>query len=331
MSAFGNREIIIKYDELPKFNGIYIKQIYRTYFDTSGVKRVSPPENERFYYYTLIPYFNITRNADKPIHTNKLPKDFEQFFENYNRIEGGKEIKINNLWYRTSDSGNGSFIDHSIYCDYSSKSFCVRRNAKDDFHIARNELPFAKKLFATLKKNYVVEELQEHQYTYYPSVVLRKIIGLNFPDMIESGWRRDHLMPYVTYDNPEYEYGIFKKNPKNVRVFNENNEVIVYLSQVSMDDIDKDGIEEYVHVTFDSRDSYNNYPTLPNSDYFCNIKSWAHFKKDTPNQMIRYRFKNETNSNDSVMCEIIGMESIRHKYANVGLSNLYRISRITPL
>ena len=56
MATFGNNDILIKIDELPKLNGQHIKAIYRTAYDKRGIKDYIVSPKHADYYYNCIDY-----------------------------------------------------------------------------------------------------------------------------------------------------------------------------------------------------------------------------------------------------------------------------------
>lgn len=323
MAVYGNKEILIKLDELPEINGESIEYIYRVAFDTSGVERVSPPKDEREYYYECVPYFRL--QGHPTIRTRKLPEKLQKIFDEpqyakYQNTETGKirevGVKVTSISYRTRCSGNGSFIDESITLRGASMTrsnqsdwILIRRNDKD---ITSKELTgITEKILAeTINIKAKVKELEEHEWKYYDCTTLRRVDNWWYPSPVCSGWRRSHKMPYVTLDNR-----------KSLRVLNEELRCHVFL--IKPDEYEEG--REYKCVDF-----HWNHREEP--EKYCFIKSWAHFKEDNPNGMISYRIdkirKSDEYSGMVAECTVIGQEIKKYSKAVISLEHLYTVARI---
>lgn len=322
MSCFGNREILIEYYELPKVNGQYIESIYLKAFDTRGVKDYTVRPEYASYYYLLMPYFS----SDEPIRTRTLPKELAAIFDNILECEmqysldGEKhkiKIKPTSMWYRTHDSGHGGFIDESISITGATlsggrnKSIQFTRNSKCDFDM-KPDHPIAQLMLNTLNIDVQVDEMEECEYTYYPSTTLRKVDGLNYPTPVCSGWRKFYEMPYVSCNNK-----------KTLRVLNESIKAHVYLSKVDIEEIEIG--KEYVKVSFGSWSDSN-----PNK--YCYIKSWNGAHTEDPNGMIHYRVdkirKDKYYDNMVLDCTIIDQKIKKYSEAVCYPGSLYEIIKI---
>lgn len=314
MAIFGNKEILIDIDELPKINGFAINSIYKCIHNLSGIKGAYPDKENIFVYYTCYPYFYSVDPKRYPLQRiEKLPKELAILFDNsqvaeykYNDKPVKTQVIINSINYRTSCSGNGSFIDDSIYASgvnliNRSDSISVTRGTNRKI----NEV--GQLLLNTLNISYDCPLLKEWQYTYYPTTTLRRVDNLNYPDPECSGWRRDTKMPYVSLDNR-----------KSLRVLNENIKAHVYLLKVEESEIEIGA--EYVGVKFSYR--YDEEP-----DKYCFIRSWAHFKEDSPNQMIHFKVEKINNKNQYAECTVM-QGGHNYKKDNVYFDELYRIVRI---
>lgn len=323
MATFGNREILIKIDELPKINGMRIDRIYLEYYDKRGVKDYTVRPEDRIPYYTLYPYFHSVNREKYPIiRTKKLPKQFSDIFDNV--IEATypngyhKSIKPTSMWYRTSDSGSGGFIDDSISIDGASNnntgsSISFTRNSKypDDLPA---DAPAAKLMLNTLNINETVEVMPEYEYTYYPCTTLRRVDNWYYPTTVCSGWRWLYGMPYVTLDKGE-----------SLRVLNVDLKCHVFLNKVKPEDIEIG--REYKIVTFPSYSDKE-------PDRYCHIRSWSDSKQDDPNGMVSFRvdkiYKSKAYNNEMVCdCTVVG-QTVRGAKIEKGksINQFYTIARI---
>ena len=236
MAVYGNREILIKIDELPKINGMSIDSIYLEYYDKRGVKDYTVRPEDRVPYYSLHPYFHSVDTKKYPIiRTKKLPKQLSDIFDNIieAKYSNGREVSIKptSIWYRTSCSGNGSFIDDSMTINGASSkinnsgSISFTRNSKYDGDLSA-DAPAAILMLNTLNINETVEVMKEHEYTYYPCTTLRRVDNWNYPTTVCSGWSWLYGMPYVTLDNR-----------KSLRVLNEELKCHVFLCKVEPEDV----------------------------------------------------------------------------------------------
>jgi len=327
MATFGNNEILIKIDELPEINGMAIKSIYLTSYDSRGIKDYIVSKDHAEPYYECIPYFNTVDRTKYPIiRTRKLPKELQEVFDTpqsikYQDTKTGEitresTINVTSMSFRTSSSGNGSFIDDSISLrggikygrtDYIS----VTRNNKNTTH---KELTGAyDRIIKVINTKGTVEVLKEHEYCYYPSTALRRVDNWNYPTPVCSGWRSGTKMPYVTLDNR-----------KSLRVLNVELDCHVFLIKVTEEDIEIGG--EYKFVQF-------NYRHDEEPEKYCFIKSWNSSKEGDPNGMLSYRVdkvKKSEYSEPIAECTIMGQQK---RYANetVSIESLYRVVRILPI
>lgn len=275
MSAFGNRELIIKREELPVVNGRRINAIYacmETAYRTDQILHDCYTDKPDYYHLvTNDRDFKDGRWFDVPdINVKTLPPALAALFGKV-RING--EIKlVTNIWFRTSDSGNGSFTDQSI----SFKSFSyyrMERGTWGEGSVFKGE-PFEEKINAVLNHKFTVEELPEWYDREYPHTPLRRVGELLYPDTKLSGWRRSYDMPFVSNNYP---------NNDHIRVFYAPYNAHIYLSRVK--EIKK-GDDNLVEVSF-SRDN-NKW------DKFCCISTWAETKKEDPLGIIRWKALTKT-------------------------------------
>lgn len=274
MAVFGNREILIDYDELPRINGIRITDIYRVAFDTRQIKDYTVRSDDASYYYSCSPYFS----SDETQRVRKLPDVLQKIFdepqmgkfhnEQTDETWERKLDKVTSIWFRTRCSGHGGFIDSSIHLRGTSGNFSetlsVTRNDKSIVDVEKTGL--YDKLIKTLNIKEDIPVLAEEEYTYYPSTTLRNVDGLFYPDPVCSGWRRSWHMPYTSPDG--------SKNA--IRVLDDDLKCHTYLVKVETDNLEVG--EEYIKVQFPN-DKLN----------YCNISKWADSKKDLAGQYIRYR------------------------------------------
>ena len=327
MATFGNREILIKIDELPKVNGMNIESIYQEYFDNRGVKdyRVHPKHAEK--YYSLRPYFHGVNSKKYPIlHTRTLPPQLQAIFDEpqeakYQDTKTGeiyhKKIMVSSIWYRTSDSGHGGFIDDSITLNGAG----LIRQSDSDISITRNDKNTTRKeltgiteklLGSIINISGTVELLKEYEYRYYECTTLRRVDNWWYPSPVCSGWRRSHKMPYVTLDNK-----------KSLRVLNDDLKCHVFFLKVEPDEVQIG--EEYCIIDF----SYG-YDEEP--DKYCSIRRWAHFKQSDPNGMIHFRIDklcfDKSHNEKYAECTVVGQEIKKSSKKEYSLDSFYRIVRI---
>jgi hypothetical protein len=317
MAVFGNKEILIKYDELPEINGEKIKHIYMQQFDTRGIKDYTVRPEHASVYYHCVPYFNLSDRHEVQ-RVRKLPKEIQDIFDNlqvaeYKNHETGevwtKKINVSSISFRTDCSGNGSFIDSSIDLSggYGNNSAHLSVTRNDKYKTVTEQTGLYDRIIKMLNVKATIPVLSEEEYTYYPSTTLRKVDGLNYPDPVCNGWRWLHGMPYVP-NNP------FNRN--SIRVFDEELKCHLYLNKVQKDEIEVGA--EYIKVHF----SYERDKTM-----YCNISKWADSKKDLAGQYIRYRI-------DSIDKKYIHVTVVdqqpryaKEKYEDY-LPDFYQIARI---
>lgn len=251
-------ETLIKLEELPKINGVHISAIYAykrnmSYYRLSDANSIDETD-----FYLCVPYFH----KDKPIRISTLPKELADIFGDQHY--GSKKVHVTHMWYRTSDSCNGSFTDDSMEIIGGGGRFNIFRGI-DDLGIDINS-DLAVKMLNTLNKKFTVKECEEWEYMFYPCTHLRTEGGLNYPDLACSGWRREE-MPYVTYDNC-----------KNMRVYYPPMNMHVYISKLENNPEIGD---EFICLNFNS--------DYEKSTQFCFINHWGSTKEGAANEIIRYR------------------------------------------
>lgn len=321
MATFGNKDILIKLDELPRINGERIEAIYRKKYDKRGVKDYTVRDEDAEEYFYCDAYFRLHSGESRLV--RKLPEPLQKIFDEpqravYRNNETGEEtehiIEVSYISYRTKCSGHGGFIDDSITIggvslkNNTSHSISIRRNDKSTKYTELTGI--YDKLIATLNIKAEIPELEEHEYKYYPTTTLRRVDNWNYPTPVCSGWRRDNKMPYVTLDDR-----------KSLRVLNENLKCHVFLLKVEPEEVTVD--EEYCIVNFGYDEDSHKY---------CFIKSWAHFKEDDPNGMIKYQVNKIRKSKESKTmvadCTVMGQEIKKYSKTVLDLNSFYRIVRI---
>jgi hypothetical protein len=322
MAIWGNKEILIKIDELPEINGMKIASIYLHSYDKRGVKDYTVRPEHAEIYYSCTPYFHSVDSKKYPIiNTRTLPKELQLIFDTehdiYFKYQDSdklehRKIRPTSIWYRTSCSGNGSFTDSSIYVDGSNSignrgGFSVTRNDKSGCSVDSNTETY-KLVFATLNIKATVKALEEYEYCYYPSTTLRNVDGLNYPDTVCNGWRWLYGMPYVSLDNN-----------KSMRILNVDLKCHVYALKVNPEDVEV-GME-YIIISFGGRDK--------DPDKFCYIKSWSDSKQSDPNGMIHYRVDKIVNGKKKYAeCTVMGQDVKKYQKQDVDLYSFYSIVRI---
>lgn len=306
-----NPKTLVKYDELPKINGVAIEGIYAMKHDIDGFYRNRDAySNETPDYYLCSPYFF----RDEKVLIKTLPKKIAAIFgiQEYE----GKRVNITNLHYRTRDSANGSFVDETMsiggntVSGGNSHSFEVYRGM--DNHGINIDSELAKKMLNTLKINVNIEPCKIWEYTFDPCTHLRNEGGLNYPDHACSGWRRWGEMPYVTYDNGEH-----------IRVLYEPLKAHVYLEKV----IPQKGDTGLIKVSFNS--SYED-----NHNIFCFISHWKENVKDAANEMIRWQIDGFSRDKRTIRATPLINDEPKSKERIEefnGRSQWYKIMRYVPI
>lgn len=309
MAIFKNKEILININELPQINGVKIKSIYKTKYDKRGIKDYIVRDNDASIYYHCIAYFNSDKDQNVRILPNEIQKIFDNpqkaFYLNHEKNETTTIIvHVSSLWFRTSCSGNGSFIDSSIYLTGSngsqSSSISVTRN--DKYKLVTEQSGIYDKLIKMLNIKAKIPVLREDEYTYYPSITLRNVDGLFYPTPVCSGWRRHHEMPFTTIDNK-----------KSIRVLNELLQCHVYFLKVEADELVEG--DEYHIVNFNHQ--------APN---YCFIRSWNNSKENDKNGMIRHRI--DKINTKHIHCTVIGQNIKRFQKEKYEYNPFYKIVRI---
>jgi hypothetical protein len=257
------------------------------------------------------------------IKTEKLPDELAQFFGPQN--VNGYNVYVTRMSFRTSDSGNGSFIDQFCSfeggCGAQHKSITYYRTKRwpdtkpGNGAIFEGE-DYAKRIDTILNKTFTVEETPEWYDVEYQCSYIRKLGGLNYPDVKCSGWRWSHGAPYVSnkYDDrgtPDF---------KHLRVYVENLKAHFYLEAAETLEV---GDSNLVEITFSRHHDKN-----PNQ--FCNIGQWNDSKKEDPGGVIRWQVQHISDKKDGwpyKMAAVIGdkVQFTRHTWG----SGYYRIQRIS--
>lgn len=310
MAVWDNREILIKDSELPVVNGRRIKSIYacmETAYRTDQI--LHDCYTDKPDYYHLVTDDRDYKNGKwikvPDLYVKTLPPALAALFGKV-EIRKGVTKLVTNLWFRTSCSGNGSFIDQSI--SFSSFSYYrLKRGTWGEDSVFIGD-PFEKKINAVLGKKFKVEKLPEWYDVEYLHTPLRNEGGLLYPDYKLSGWRRSYKMPYVSNDYPKQDH---------IRVFYEPYNAHVYLSRVKEVN---EGDENLVAVSF-SNDS-------DEWGKFCCISTWAESKKEDPHGIIRFKalkFKKEWG------WEFAAMINDKVQFKRMMNTYLYTIDRICKI
>lgn len=309
MACYENKQILIKDNELPIVNGRRINAIYacmETAYRTDQI--LHDCYTDKPDYYHLVTDDRNYKNGkwiDVPdLYVKKLPAELAALF---GKVEvNGKTKLVTNLWFRTRDSSNGSFIDQSI----SFSSFCyyrLKRGTWGEDSVFQGE-PFEEKIKAVLGKKFTVEVLPKWYNVEYPHTPLRREGGLLYPDYKLSGWRRPYKMPFVSNNYPKQDH---------IRVFYEDYNAHIFLSRVN--EINE-GDENLIAVSFSNdRDEW---------DKFCCISTWAETKKEDPNGIIRFKalkFKKEWG------WEFAAMLNDKIQFKRMMNTHFYTIDRISKI
>lgn len=279
---------LIKYEELPKFNGKRIESIYAVYENSHYGKGV-----DNGYYVADILYFEChVHRWDCGIHYGKdrgksilkvkdMPAEFNGLF---GKIKNkGRRAFITNMWFRMEDSCNGSFTDGSIYTggwasNSTTDSYTVFRgvdyvNSPEHIYAINVDSVLGKAWLNILGKSFKVTEVEfadcgakmeegsldfacKYPYKHTP---IRVIDGLVYPDEKLPSWRGFNDMPYrVPAPALNKSNEMFRSHDvKSIRVWDECFKAHVYLERA--DDI-YEGEEGLVSVTFkrEQSDIYGN-------------------------------------------------------------------------
>lgn len=328
MATFGDRKLIASYEELPKINGRRITSIYgkmeTAYYEKGRI--LGDAYGEKPDYYLLVTEDRDYRNGkwyDLPdIKTRELPKEIAQLFgpQNIN----GQKAYITRMWLRIRDSGHGGFIDGLCYleggCGAQSSSIVYYRtkrwkNAKGNVFEGEE---YAKKINSILGKPFTVEELPEWFDREYPCSYVRRVGGLNYPDLKLDSWRWSHGHPYVSNKYNDHGY----PDTTNIRVFYEPYNAHLYLERVFEP---KEGEEDLIDVTFS-----RHHDKKPHQ--FCNIGSWADTKEGAAKgEIIRWKVLNiSKNTEQGWPFKVAAMLNDKVQFTRQGWGDCYyRINRIS--
>ena len=275
------KNTLIKIDELPKINGESIKAIFPMKYYEKYNRVQSCYKGDVADYYYCSNYFHNGRD----LRIKELPKEFKELM--------GDDSYIS---YRVRGSGNGSFIDDSIYISViDSQNFSVTRG---DNNTEFSEIGV--KLLNTLNKEYICEEVGEYEFIKTDSVPFRIEGGFSYPDKSCIGWRKPTEFPYVSNEVGSVD---------NIRVFDEDINAHVYLQKVSEL---KKGDTDLVRVIFTS-----DKPHL-----FCNILKWTF----NPNDYIRFNI--EVKHRDNTYGAIAMNNTERRFKQTVYNGQMYRVINI---
>jgi len=263
-----SKNTLITISELPRFEGIKINAIYAKKRDDRYHETRDLYGGETADFYLLVPEFS----SDKCFYVKTLPENLLKVFglQTYN----GKTMDVHSISYRTSGSGNGSFVDESISLDGLSMvqqtSYCFSLFRGVNKYGVNPTSELGKNMLATLKTDINIPHCHETEYCYYPCSFIRKEGGLNYPDVALDSWRWLYGSPYVSNE-------VGKKN--NIRVWDDDMKAHLYLQLVG--DVE-DGEENLILVNF-------SYDWDKKPDQFCKIGKWNDSKKGAENEIIRFK------------------------------------------
>jgi len=320
MTYYCNRRLIASYEELPIINGRRIHSIYgrmETAYYEKG-RLLEDAYDEKPDYYLLCTddkdhSLGWKNNKKYPaIRTRNLPKEISQFFGKQLIPNSNISIDVTTLYFRTSDSGNGSFIDQ--FCDFgggcgaTSKNIIYYRTKRweDAYYGAVFEgEEFANRIDSILGKKFTVEELPEHFNVEYPCSYIRKIGNINYPDVKCSGWRWSYGDPYISiiYD----DRGLPDRS--DIRVYLEDMNVQLYLSKEKEFNV---GDDHLVSVSFSYR--HDKKP-----EQFCHVLR--------RNDKIIFRWKILKINKDDTIDTVAMVNGKEHFKRSFNKRDLYTINR----
>ena len=254
-----NPKALIKYEELPRFNGLHIESIYAEY-ENSHYGR----DEERDFYVADILYYKCyvhhcdcneyTKNKKRFIVVKDLPKEFDCLF---GKVENkGIKTFITNMWFRDSCSGNGSFDDESIHLggwasNSTTGTLSLYRgtnyyNKPEYAHSISTDGGLGRALLNILNKSFKVKEVEfwecgakmeegsldfacKYPYKHTPIRIIDKLV---YPSEKLSSWRKYGYMPYrvptEAFLNQDF-FGV--PDLKHLRVWDEDLKVHLYLER----------------------------------------------------------------------------------------------------
>jgi hypothetical protein len=351
--ALGNEKTLIKYDELPKFNGKRIESIYAVYENS----RYDKIDGVHVYCADIIHYnchvhdwdCGIDRFTGKDrgpaiLKVKELPKEFQDFF---GKVENrGRAKFITHLSFRLDGSGHAS-ADNTLTlggweANSTTGNFYVYRGfdwvAKDTgSHVILNDSDLAQKIFNVLGKDFEVNTVQFWECEFkseegtldfatkypYKHTPIQIIDGLVYRDEKLSSWRwLQHGMPYRVPSDCIDEKG-FVKNKDNICVWDYEKRCHVYFQKVDASEL-QEGDDNLVVLQF-SYARHELYYSRGNA--YCNIRRLR--SGDYCKYLVKKIYKTQLNKPNTLPYEICelrnGKEIFKERCSGEGF---YRIVRI---
>lgn len=324
-----NKATLIKREELPKFNGKSVKDIYAVYENSRHTKEG---------YIADILYYNVyyhpqweDRYKQKRIMVKELPADFHfmgKMIENK-----GSRVFIRNLSFRESDSANGSFTDESMdingwAVNSTSGTFNLYRaepymEEPENSYVVDCGSELGKAMLNILNKEYEVEEVEfwqcgakmeegsldfatKYPYEYTPIQVYD---GLVYPDEKLPSWRWLHGMPYRVPTDAD------PKDRTFIRVWDNDNKEHVYLTRATDIEVGDEGLVD-VSFSYKQHDIYG-----VEGNAYCHIRR---YNKDHDYEFVSYKVLEILK--DGIRCEVTNSKSGKRK-ETVWHGGLYRVTR----
>jgi len=286
--SLGNSQTLTDFDELPKFNGKSIGDIYAVY--ENG--RHDTVDGVRTYLGDILYYACHVKesrygSSNEIINVKELPDDFKKFFGVV--TNKGNSVWIKHLWFRMTGSGHASPDEtlriSGFASNGTSEGFSLFRGydwSEENCYYSQiiNGSQLANDVLAVMGKDYEVEEIEFWQCPFkskegtldfaslypYKHTPIRIIDGMVYPDEKLHSWRWLHGMPYATPSGETDEYR--RTNKDSLRVWDEYNKQHLYLQIVEECEV---GDENLVQVNF-SYKSHKIYGSESNA--YCTIRRY---------------------------------------------------------
>ncbi len=275
-----SKETLIRYEELPKFNGKRIESIYAVYENSryEGKNYVA----DILYYNCYIHSWDCNKDQQKILKVKVLPKEFQPLF---NLVTNkGKTIFVKYMWFRMDDSANGSFTDQTLDLsgwagNATESSFSLYRgitfNQGEDYkYVISNGSALDKSIKDILGHSFKVEEVEFQDCGFkaeersldfatkfpYKHTPIQFIDKLAYPDEKLDSWRWLHGYPYR---QPE---GMTMK--KHLRIWDSDLQVHLYVERVDFSD---EAVSDLISISFKSEhhDVYGS-----ESQAYCHIRRY---------------------------------------------------------
>jgi hypothetical protein len=267
-----SKRTIISSDKMPRINGSRFSSIYSYQIEPHGQPRDCYHDKPDFWEF---PPLSTSKWAkDRRIKLKELPHPFNKFlgvpFE-----WKGKTYRARNMWFRESDSANGSFTDQTVTLNCGDNRWLSMYIGCEHFikgeHIIEEDSWLGKLILEAVGLNLKdVPELPVDTGYYYPQTHIVKVDFAYYPDTGLPSWRWLYGSPYVTNGNGK----------KQIRVLHRESQMHVFLEQV----YPEAGDDNLVMVTFPAAHDKQ-------GDSFCNVMSWAHTKEGAANEIIRWEIE----------------------------------------